>query len=219
MTACSPRTRGWSLTPCRRARRDRGAPRARGDGPARSTPAPSGDCSPRTRGWSRSGRREPGRRAAPRARGDGPSATCSRRREHLVLPAHAGMVPATPTIRRPMRLVLPAHAGMVPCRDRSPRLRRSAPRARGDGPRRRGPSSAYRVLPAHAGMVPARHGARARGLRAPREHGGSVSSSASSDSLGWGVRHEGLGRGPSTGPFARRHINVTGTCSFRDERR
>ena len=168
---CSPRTRGWSpgashrragrgllpahagMVPGRswwKARRTP-APRARGDGPdCRAGSTPSGSCSPRTRGWSRPGKRH--------------------RHHHVLLPAHAGMVPGW---------------------RRSGGVRGTAPRARGDGPphpapptpgrrspRTRGWSQVgyeveddQRLLPAHAGMVPASGHPPPHAEAAPRARG------------------------------------------------
>ena len=238
---CSPRTRGWSLPGAGAACGGAGAPRARGDGPtaAAQLRAVLG-CSPRTRGWSHRvpaalrpvavlpahAGMVPGRTClawtwcgAPRARGDGPSAARSTMGEDWYSPRTRGWS-LTAWARDAENRVLPAHAGMVPGVPKPPDHGRSAPRARGDGPpatwaspaftwcspRTRGWSQPDMVLVHGACVLPANAGDRSRRVPLPI-------------SLGWGVRHEGLGRGPSTGPFARRHINVTGTYSFRDERR
>ncbi len=172
MSACSPRTRGWStlltdravdkgLLPahagmvrsCGSSRTTvRTAPRARGDGPdRRGQRHRAGNCSPRTRGWSS---------------------------------AH--------TCAAVCRNLLPAHAGMVRRNVAAIAQRVAAPRARGDGPipdagagvwldcspRTRGWSQHQPqdgvgncLLPAHAGMVRGRCGRSPTSAAAPRARG------------------------------------------------
>src|SRR5690606_3478288 len=152
-----PAHAGMVPSNARRRQPGKGAPRARGDGPA-TTSARLGVavCSPRTRGWSRE-----------RAKFADYGA---------LLPAHAGLLPV---VAAPGGLAkgLPAPAGRAPPRHRPGSGSTCAPPARGDGPgnaqsspitvrcspRTRGcspsrPSVARGrpVLPAHAGMVPTR---------------------------------------------------------------
>ncbi len=152
---CSPRPRGWSVSPGgnrrkrsvlpapagmvrarqRRSRTAGRAPRARGDGPGSCTgTATAAWCSPRPRGWS--GRSAPaGTRlsSAPRARGDGPPFDRTVVSHMLCSPRPRGWS-AIVSARGMVRPVLPAPARMV--RNGSTRRRGGwrAPRARGDGP-------------------------------------------------------------------------------------
>ena len=212
-----PAHAGMVPSNARRRQPGKGAPRARGDGPATTSARLGVDvCSPRTRGWSHPCR--------------------LRRSRRHVLPAHAGMVPGTRKVRR-LRCGAPRARGDGPPRGRawragapcSPRTRgwsrpgrrspmtdQSAPRARGDGPsssrsrrkwrkcspRTRGWSSAHErwarprgVLPAHAGMVPRHPRHHTRRQRAPRARGdGPGSSSACSGSWQCSPRTRGWSR-------------------------
>jgi len=174
-SACSPRTRGWSLVaerlllqagllpahagmvplPRGHARHFEPAPRARGDGP----------CEPSVRRAA-----DP----APRARGDGPRRGSGQWPRVICSPRTRGW--SHPRRRAGGdRALLPAHAGMVPRRRGHIRGTLPAPRARGDGPlyrtaggrwvlcsprtrgwspRLRPPAQRRPLLPAHAGMVP-----------------------------------------------------------------
>ena len=171
----SPRSRGWTvglgrlrqdvdgfpalagMDPCLRLRppRPAGIPRARGDGPSRTTwGGRPGRDSPRSRGWTVSaaaaGHPPPGFPALagmdrssislspttpriPRARGDGPTPTGDRGRGAADSPRSRGWTLAAGARAHAAR-GFPALAGMDPPPGVHPAAGCGIPRARGDGP-------------------------------------------------------------------------------------
>ncbi len=152
---CSPRPQGWSQVtaiyathrtvlpapagmvpaPGSCASTTGRAPRARGDGPARSASALSAaSCSPRPRGWSRFGSSEKNRT--------------------VVLPAPAGMVPCCPP-RKPRTGRAPRARGDGPGHPVARPIRsQCSPRPRGWSLYAESVLAGEGVLPAPAGMVP-----------------------------------------------------------------
>ncbi len=133
----------------------RGAPRARGDGPARILgQSRMARCSPRPRGWSHSsgltvmhvsvlpapagmvpptGTSRSTSHRAPRARGDGPLYPWWTGPREMCSPRPRGWSLLT-QLSEDTPLVLPAPAGMVPTPGPRECSHPGAPRARGDGP-------------------------------------------------------------------------------------
>ena len=135
-SACSPRSRGWSLPAGRRPHRPRVLPALAGVVPSAGRRGPGRRRAPRARGGGPGPSRHAGTsavRCAPRARGGGPPLTMR----------ETGTPPCSPRSRgwshHPVRrlrpgVVLPALAGVVPAGSTRSRCRRRAPRARGGGP-------------------------------------------------------------------------------------